>query len=88
MKLQDLKTKAELFEIANKEVDQPTLNIHITLQDKEVFKSLYAEVNEIKTTKIFNPSDISKRYFFTIEIGEYTFYINTPAKTITNYEAL
>ena len=40
MKLQDLKTKAELFEIANKEVDQPTLNIHITLQDKEVLDNL------------------------------------------------
>ncbi len=88
MKLKDLKDKEVLFASANIGVNNPKLDIHITLEDKDVFKALYEEVSEIKETKLFTPEGGSNSYWFAHSIGEYTFYINYKAKSVTTYETL
>ena len=88
MKLQDLKNKADLFASANIGLNNPKLDLHITLEDKEVFKALYNEANEVKETKMFEPNGGYNSYWFAVRINEYTFYIDFKAKAITTYETL
>jgi hypothetical protein len=88
MKLQDLKDKAFIFKAANEGINNPKLDLHLTLNSKEEFKALYEEVSEIKETKLFTHDGGSKAYWFAYSIGEYTFYINYKAKSITTYETL